>query len=164
MIIVVNKYVYNMSRQSHLLVQQIQKKLDTFEDAEKILPPPNGWINAIRKTLNMTMSQLGRKLKMTRQGVSRIEISEKTGSISIKSLKDVAQAMDLKLVYGFVPKDGSIENLIDRKALELAQRIVRRTNHTMKLEDQAIGEAQIQESINELAADFKRELNKSLWD
>jgi hypothetical protein len=42
----------------------------------------------------------------------------------------------MELVYGLVPKDGSIEKLIDRKAKELATRIVSRTSNSMKLEDQ----------------------------
>ena len=35
--------------------------------------------------------------------------------------------MDMQLVYGFVPNDGTLDALIDRKAKELARQIVMRT-------------------------------------
>jgi predicted DNA-binding mobile mystery protein A len=153
-----------MKRKSNLLVKQLDQKIETFFSIEGIIIPDSGWIKAIRTTLNMTMAQLGTRLNITRQGVKNIEESESTGSISINSMKEVADAMELKLVYGFVPKDGTIQNLIDRKAIELARKIVERTNHNMKLEDQAIDQDKINESISELAGDLKREINKSLWD
>ena len=112
----------------------------------------------------MTMAQLGTKLKITRQGVKSIEESEAKGSISIKSLKEVGEALDLKFVYGFVPKNGTIDNLVNIKAEKLAQKIVLRTNQNMKLEDQGIGDEKIQETIKELANEIKREMRKSLWD
>jgi hypothetical protein len=42
----------------------------------------------------------------------------------------------MKFIYGFAPKVSSIDELVDIKAEELARRIVLRTSHTMKLEDQ----------------------------
>jgi predicted DNA-binding mobile mystery protein A len=112
----------------------------------------------------MTMAQLGDKLNITRQGVKRIEESEAKGTITLNSLKDVANAMDLKLVYALVPKDGTINDLIQTKAEKLAQKIVLRTNQNMKLEDQGIGDEKIAKTIKELANEIKREMRKSLWD
>jgi hypothetical protein len=44
----------------------------------------------------------------------------------------------MRFFYGFYPKDGSLNELIDKKAKELASRIVLRTHHNMKLESQGI--------------------------
>lgn len=153
-----------MNRQSHLLVKQLDQKIEPFYQPAQVTIPDRGWIKAIRSTLNMTMSQLGKRLKITRQGVKSMEENEVKGAISINSLKEFASVMDLKLVYGFVAMDGSLENLIDRKTLEIAEKIVERTNHNMKLEDQSIGDDKVKQSIKELAIELKRELNKSLWD
>ena len=112
----------------------------------------------------MTMAQLGTRLKITRQGVKNIEESESKGSISINALKEVGEALDLKFVYGFVPKNGTFENLINLKAEKLARKIVLRTNQNMKLEDQGIGDEKINKIIKELASEIKREMRKSLWD
>ncbi|HEX5743689.1 MAG TPA: mobile mystery protein A [Flavobacteriaceae bacterium] len=142
----------------------MDQKLEPFQKTELVLVPNKGWINTIRTALNMTMAQLGTRLKITRQGVKNIEESESKGSISINALKEVGEALDLKLVYGFVPKNGTFENLINLKAEKLARKIVLRTNQNMKLEDQGIGDEKINKIIKELASEIKREMRKSLWD
>ena len=153
-----------MRNKRKLLIEQLDQKLKPFQKTGMALVPNKGWINTIRTTLNMTMAQLGTKLKITRQGVKKIEESEAKGTISINSLKEVGEALDLKLVYGFVPKDGTINNLISAKAEKLARKIVLRTHQNMRLEDQGIGDKKITESIRDLAHEIKREVRKSLWD
>lgn len=153
-----------MRNKRKLLIEQLDQKLHYFYESRAIMVPERGWTNAIRTTLNMTMAQLGTKLNITRQGVKRIEESEANGSITLNSLKDVANVMDLKLVYALVPKNGTIDDLIQTKAEQLAQKIVMRTNQNMKLEDQGIGDHKLAETINELAQEIKREMRKSLWD
>jgi predicted DNA-binding mobile mystery protein A len=153
-----------MRNQRKLIIDQLDQKLEPFQKAEMVLVPDKGWIKTIRTALNMTMAQLGVRLKITRQGVRSIEESESKGSISINSLKDVGEALDLRFVYGFVPKDGTIDNLINIKAEKLAQKIVLRTNQNMKLEDQGIGDEKMIETIKDVANEIKREMRKSLWD
>ena len=112
----------------------------------------------------MTRDQLGTKLGLTKGAIQKIEEREATGQISIKKLRDVGAALDMQLVYAFVPKDGTIDNLIDIKAKKLARKIVLRTNQNMKLEDQGINNEKINQSIIDLAEEIKRELRRSLWD
>ena len=153
-----------MRKKHKLLIEQLDQKLQPFYDARKVIVPERGWVNTIRTTLNMTMEQLGTKLNITRQGVKRIEKNEANGAITLNSLKDVANAMDLKLIYALVPKKGTINDLIQVKAEKLAQKIVLRTNQNMKLEDQGIGDEKIDKIIKELADEIQREMRKSLWD
>ena len=129
-----------------------------------IAVPPTGWIKAIRNALGMSAQQLGNKLSMTRQGVQDLENREKEGTVTLKSLREAARAMDLQLVYGFVPVDGSLEELIERKAREMAEQIVGRTNATMKLEDQENSQQRIEKAIEERTIALKNEMPKSLWD
>lgn len=154
----------DMRNKRKLLVEQLEQKLQPFYNSRKVLVPERGWINAIRTTLNMTMAQLGTKLNITRQGVKKIEESEANGTITINSLKETANAMDLQLVYALLPKNGTINDLIQIKAEKLAQKIVLRTNQNMKLEDQGIGNEKIDKTIMELAEEIKREMRRSLWD
>ncbi|QNR25820.1 mobile mystery protein A [Croceimicrobium hydrocarbonivorans] len=147
-----------------LQLEQLEKKLKPFAKAQEGQIPEAGWIKAIRSGLNMTMAQLGVKLNITRQGVKKLEDNEANGSISLNSLRQTAEALEFKLVYALVPKDGSIQNLINQKAEELARKIVLRTHQSMKLENQAIAEKKIKLAISELSEELKRDLNKSLWD
>ena len=153
-----------MRNKRGLLIQQLDRKLKLFQEAATVRVPSTGWINSIRTALNMTMAQLGSRLDITRQGVRQIEINEAGGQITINRLREVGLALDMQFVYGFVPMDGSIEKMIDRKAEELAKSIVLRTNQNMRLEDQGISDDKIKESIKDLAFEIKREMRKSLWD
>ena len=153
-----------MRNKQQLMIEQLDQKLKPFLKTKMVLVPEKGWIKTIRNTLNMTMAQLGTKLNITRQGVRKIEESEANGTITLNTLKEVAKAIELKLVYALVPKDGTIDDLIQTKAEKLAQKIVLRTNQNMKLEDQGIGDEKISKTIKELANEIKREMRKSLWD
>lgn len=146
-----------------LLQQQLNQKMQSFAGLHQT-QPPIGWVKSIRTALSISAQQLGKKLGITRQGVQDMERREKDGSITIKSLREVAKALDMQLVYGFVPMDGSLEKLIERKAKEVATHIVLRTHNTMKLEDQANTNNRIEKAIQEMTAILKTEMPKTLWD
>ncbi len=147
-----------------LQLQQLNSRIQLFASLQKVEIPPTGWLNTVRRTLGISLEQLGRKLSMTRQGVLDIERREKDGSITIKALRDAAKSLDMQLVYGLVPKDGSLEELIERKARELAKRIVQRTSNTMKLEDQEISGERLKNAIEERVIELKNQMPKTLWD
>jgi predicted DNA-binding mobile mystery protein A len=153
-----------MRNQRKLLIEQLDRKLRPFLGSEMVIIPDNGWINTIRTTINMTLEQLGKKLNMTKQGAKRIEESEAAGTITIKSLKKVANSLEMKFVYGFVPIDGFIDSLIDRKARILAEKIVLRTNHNMMFEDQEIEKGNLKHVIEDLSKEIKLELKRTIWD
>lgn len=147
-----------------LQVDQLESKIKVFVPATNVAIPPTGWIKAVRLSLGMSLQQLAKKLSIAKQSVLEIEQREKDGAISLKSLREAAHALDMELVYGFVPKDGSLGALIERKANELATKIVSRTSHTMKLEDQENTGERIQKAIVERTALLKHEMPKVLWD
>jgi len=147
-----------------LQLEQLDRKLRGFNTAAQVTPPPTGWLKAIRVSLGMSLQQLADKLSITKQSVQEIESREKEGNITLKTLKDTATALDMQLVYGFVPKDGTLDDLIERKAKELAIRIVSRTSNTMKLEDQENSKQRIKKAIEDRTAIIKNEMPKMLWD
>ena len=136
----------------------------TIAAIKQIAPPPIGWIKSVRIALGMTLQQLGNKLSITKQSLQEIERREVDGTITLKTLRDVANGLDMELVYGFVPKDGSLDALIERKAKELATQIVLRSSNTMKLEDQGNSNLRIQKAIEERTVLIKNEMPKNLWD
>lgn len=147
-----------------LQLQQLNNKMLRLASLKEEVVPSTGWIKAIRTSIGMSMQQLGNKLNISKQGVLDIERREKDGSISIKSLREVAHVMDMKLVYGFIPLDGTLDALIEKKAKELAKQIVMRTAHTMQLEDQANSNERIETAIRERTAAIQNEMPKILWD
>jgi len=144
--------------------QQLNNKMLGFASLKQVAIPPTGWIKAIRTALGMTLQQLGNRLNISKQGVLDIENREKEGAITLKALQEVAKAMNMQLVYGFVPNDGSLDALIERRAREVAIQIVQRTAQTMQLEDQANSKKRIEAAINERTEELKKEVPKMLWD
>jgi len=151
-------------RNNKLQFQQLNEKLAQLTVLQHVNVPPIGWIKTIRKSIGMSMEQLGKKLSITKQGVMDIEKREKEGAITIKSLQEIAKAMDTRFVYGFVPNAGSLEEMIETRALEIATKIVERTSTTMKLEDQANSKRRIENAIKERASEIINKTPKILWD
>jgi predicted DNA-binding mobile mystery protein A len=123
-----------------------------------------GWIFTVRKALNMTLRQLAAKMGATAQNVKKLEQREKEGSISLRKLRETADALDMKFVYAFLPKDGSLEKLIEKKASQKAKEIVGRTSHTMSLEDQKNSDERLRKAIEQKTETIARELPRYLWD
>jgi predicted DNA-binding mobile mystery protein A len=129
-----------------------------------MIAPPKGWINTFRISLKMSLRQLGNRLAISAQSVKEIEERESKGTITLNSLRDAASAMDLQLVYGFVSKHDTLEQMIEKRAKELAYEIVMRTNTTMTLEDQQNSRERIEKAISQKAVEIKFEMPKYLWD
>lgn len=153
-----------MRNEKLLQVRLLDEKLSALMGARNLQIPVKGWINSIRRALNMTRSQLAKKSQMTAGAIQKIEEREESGQISINKLRMIGDALDMKLVYGFVSKEGSLENLISQNAEKIATRIVLRTHQNMELESQEIQDEKIQQAIKDLAEDIKKEMRKSLWE
>jgi len=147
-----------------LQIEHLETKIRAFAPLTKVAIPPTGWIKAIRLALGMSLQQLANRISITKQSAQEMEQREKEGSISLKSLRETARALDMELIYGFVPKDGSLDALIDRKAREFATKIVTRTSNTMKLEDQENSEIRLRKAIEERTMILKLQIPKVLWD
>lgn len=147
-----------------LQIQHLNEKMLAYVTLSTIAQPQTGWVRALRVALGMSLEQLGRKLGITKQSMQDIEKREQDGSITIRALRETAAKLDMQLVYGFVPKDGSLEALIERKAEEKAMQIVLHTSNTMRLEDQENSAERIKKAIEEKKNLFKNELPKILWD
>jgi predicted DNA-binding mobile mystery protein A len=153
-----------MRNSRKILIEQLDKKLSFFKKVQSNVVPTTGWINNIRVSLNMSLEQLGNKLGMSKQGVKKIEEREASGTITINSLKEVAEALNMTFIYGFAPKDENLQQLLDKKANILAKKIVQRTNKHMILENQGNSDQTIKDAIVDLKNELKREMHKSLWD
>lgn len=147
-----------------LIREQLDNKIIKYRGLQEVALPPNGWIYSIRQGINMSLRQLGQRLSITPQSVKEIEEREKNGTISLKVLRQVANALDMDFVYGFVPRENTLEAMVTKKAKELATRIVERTSIQMGLEDQKNTDERIEKAINERTDEIKRELPRYLWD
>ncbi|MBI1268302.1 MAG: helix-turn-helix domain-containing protein [Cryomorphaceae bacterium] len=97
-----------------LQIHQLNSKMLVVASINKITPPPTGWLKAVRTVLGMSLQQLGNKLSITKQSVAHLESRERDGTITIKTLREAANALDMELVHGFVAKDDSLDALNEK--------------------------------------------------
>lgn len=147
-----------------LALEQLDKKTKKIASLNESLVPSRGWVNLIRTTLNMSLKQLGKKLNITSQSVKEIEAREADKKITLEKLNAVAEALNLRFVYGFIPKDGSFDQMIEKRALVIAKQNVLKTSHNMALEEQQNNAARIKKAIKDRAQQIKYEMPKYLWD
>ena len=148
----------------NLLRKQLAPKQAAFRSAKTIVNPANGWLNAVRTSLGMSLEQVAHKLGVSKQNVQSLEMREKQKTISLKSLETVAHAMDMQLVYALIPKDDTLDALIERKAEALAYDLVQRTAQTMILEDQEVPYERLKDAVAERKQEIIQNNPKTLWD
>jgi predicted DNA-binding mobile mystery protein A len=151
-------------KNQRLILQQVDAKIKALPAIHRIPPPGQGWINGIRTALGMTLDQLATKLGITAQSLKEAELREMEGSITLKSLRQIAAALNMHFAYAIVPDDGTLEDIINKKVEERAAEIVSRTSQTMALEDQENSAERLQMVLEEKKIELKSEMPKYLWD
>jgi predicted DNA-binding mobile mystery protein A len=146
-----------------LMIEQLDKKISKFAQIESDIVPRGGWIKAIRTALNISLIQFAKMLGKSSPTVKELEEREGDKNITLKKLEEVGEALNLRLIYGFVPNDGSLEKILEKRAYKIAQEIVMRTSQTMKLEDQENTEDRLKRAIKDRAEEIKNELPRYLW-
>ena len=123
----------------NLRLKQLDRSLEPFQAARKAPRPSRGWIRAVRQALGVSSGELARRLGTSRQLPLQLEKGEAEDRITLKSLRAVANALDCDLVYAFVPRAGSMQELIEYRAHAEAKKNVLGVEHSMALENQAVG-------------------------
>ena len=123
----------------NLRLKQLDRSLEQYQAARKVPRPSKGWIRAIRQALGVSSGELARRLGTSRQLPLQLEKGEAEDRITLKSLRAVANALDCDLVYALVPRAASMEELIENRARTEARQRVLGVEHSMALENQAVG-------------------------
>jgi len=123
----------------NLRLQQLDRALEPYRKARTVPRPSKGWIRAIRQALGVSSGELARRLGTSRQLPLQMEKGEAEDRITLKSLRAAASALDCDLVYAFVPRADSMQELIENRARDEAKSRVLGVEHSMALEDQAVG-------------------------
>jgi len=146
-----------------LIRKQLDASLQHFSPLLDVTVPPKGWIRAIRDALGMTAKQLANRLGVAQQAVARIEKEELAGSVTIKTMRRIAECLDCVFVYGFVPRT-SLEDTVTRQAKQVALMRLARASQTMSLENQALSRRENEEALTDLVDELTRTLPSTLWN
>ncbi len=118
----------------------IDGHFEEWQQLRGLARPPHGWVRAIRGALGMSAAALAGRLGTTAGAVTRLEQSEAADRIRLETLRRAADALGCDLVYLLVPRR-PLTTVVRDRARELARWQVAATEQTMRLEDQATGEA-----------------------
>jgi len=149
---------------SALLLRQLDETLQPLQKLHELQPPPSGWLTAIRHALGMPLRVVAKRLKTTPQGIRYLESSERSGSISIKKLRKMADALEMDLVYYIVPRKTTLQKMLQNRSEHVAKDILTRTARTMSLENQATSEKELKRAIADMSQELQRTRPRFLWD
>lgn len=111
----------------------------------------------------MTATQLAKRLGISLAGLSKIEASERKGTITLSTLKKAADVLGCRVVVSLIPLE-PLEESVKKRAREVANRISQRSQLHMQLEDQGLSgrfqAAQAEDSYEELMS----KLAEKLWE
>ncbi|MGB6688883.1 MAG: helix-turn-helix domain-containing protein [Terracidiphilus sp.] len=120
-------------------MKQLDRALEPYRAAREVPRPSGGWIRTIRQALGVSSGEVGRELGTSRQLPLQLEKGEAEYRITLKSLRAVANALGCDLVYALVPRAGSMQESIEDRARAEAKNRVLSVEHSMALENQAVG-------------------------
>jgi len=152
------------SSKVQFFLDETQDKLNPFSVLKSEIKPDNGWVNAIRVSIKMSLRQLGERLHITPQGVRDLEKREKEGAITINTLKEVGRVLDLDLVYGFISRHNSLEDMIEERAREIAEEVVLKTRKTIQPENQINSKIDTKKEILHKTYEISSAMPSYLWD
>ncbi|MGK0299085.1 MAG: putative DNA-binding mobile mystery protein A [Gammaproteobacteria bacterium] len=146
------------------VLKQLDKKLEGTILIPRLTCPKNGWIKTVRTALGMTLKQLGNRANgISQSNLTRLEKQEVLGTTTIKTMENVARALNCKFVYAFVPET-SFQDMLFKQAKEAAKNKVKYVSHSMSLEDQKLTKKEIEEQIAELADELLRTKPRLIWE
>lgn len=145
-----------------LIREQLDKKLEKLKPLSSVTVE-NGWIKLIREALGMSTKQLGKRVGIDQSRISRLENAEIENDLKLSSLKKIAEGLNMKFVYGFVP-ESSLEEVVREQAKKIALKRMTKVNHTMRLEQQELSEDEKNKALEDLIQKIMIEKPKDFWD
>lgn len=146
----------------NLGMKQMDEKLRPLRKLPFRDVPKGGWIRSLRGALGLAGVDLARRLDIAPSSVSALESSEAAGTVSLNTLRKAAGAMDCELVYAIVPRS-SIAKLLERRAGEKADAMLRHVGQSMNLEAQGVEDDAARTLSREAIVKSLLEKPSSLW-
>lgn len=151
-----------MLKKRDLVIKQLDRQFEEW-NIKQPSRPHQGWIRTMRKALGMTGNQLAKRIGVVRSRVVRMEMDEQKDAITLRTLREVAKALNCELVYALVPKE-SLQDTLNKQAEKKANMSLRRISHSMQLENQGISTKSQEDLKKELVDTLLQGSYKHLWE
>jgi len=141
--------------------KSLDKRLASLRETQWATPP-RGWLRAIREALGMTTTQMARRLGVSQPRIIALEKAEVSGAASIQTLREAAEALGCTLVYAIVPTT-TLDAMVRARAAQRVEEDLDRLQHTMRLENQAVGEPDLEDQRRRLIDELLASSPRGLW-
>lgn len=146
-----------------LIREQLQTTLDRLSCVRNVQRPTKGWLCAIRGALGMSGKQFARNLGVAPPRITALEKDELSGSVTIKTMQQAANALECDFIYAIVPRE-NLTDIVRKRALSLAKKRLARVSHSMLLEAQQLSAVEQKKALNVEVEEIIRKMPKELWD
>ncbi len=149
-----------------LAITQLDEQLKEWQALNnKYGKPRAGWIKTLRVALCMSATQLANRLGLTRGRINQLENAEINDAVTLRALKEAANAMGCELIYAMVPQDNStLEGIIKTRANQVAKEQVAQVAHSMALEAQSVDPDMLNIQKDMLAKNLIEHQIKKIWE
>jgi predicted DNA-binding mobile mystery protein A len=141
---------------------QLDKTFAQLSSLKTLQPPVKGYLRSIREALGMSGKILGERLDVSQPRIVQLEKDELSGGLTLKTMRQAAEAMDCVFVYAVVPRI-SLEETLRQRARIVAAKRLSRTSHTMLLEDQMVSNDEQQKMFKDKVEDLIRSIPNDFW-
>ncbi|MHA8096848.1 hypothetical protein U8591_06890 [Aquirufa antheringensis] len=148
----------------HLSVHQLDDQIRQYVNGQRFDRIPQGWIRSSRTAIGMTLKQLAKRLGFSVPAAKNFEMREVDEAITLASLRKIANAMEMDLVYYFKPKQDSLDDLLQIRAELKAKELLERSNQAMILENQEADNKNKSREYDRLITKIRNQKLSSLWD
>jgi predicted DNA-binding mobile mystery protein A len=148
----------------HLSVHQLDDQIRQYVNGQRFDRIPQGWIRSSRTAIGMTLKQLATRLGFSVPAAKNFEMREVDEAITLASLRKIANAMEMDLVYYFKPKQDSLDDLLQIRAELKAKELMESSNQAMLLENQEADKKNKSREYDRLITEIRNQKLSSLWD
>lgn len=123
----------------------------------------DGWIRTVRRATGIPAKEVAQKMGTDLRSFFQLERSEQEGRIGLGKLREAADALGCELVYGMIPKRGTLEEMAEER-WETRARAREERRRSARLQRRLKGDAALAQMMGEDVAGyvFRRALKKSL--
>lgn len=125
--------------------------------------PSEGWLRTVRTALGMSGTQLATRLGVSKARISKAEKDEPAGSVTLKTMHTMAEAMDCKFVYAVIPEK-KVEEIIKQRAIKKAREQVKATSTHVALESQSLSKDLIEFEVDRIAKEIIEKMPSDFWN
>ncbi len=112
----------------------------------------------------MSTYDLARLARLDPSTIRATEGREANGAVTLETLRRLAGQLDCDLAYFLLPRQGTLEETLQARALKVAEALVEPVHHTMSLEAQSLAEDARREQIRELAVEMVHSQSAEIWN